>query len=171
MVMPTIDVDISTMDSEELTRIKDNNKNFLYARAVHANHMIQHRIHEILERQHVVDEYQSMVDGGRELIPLEPDQLKNDPVINQHIMQTIDTDIFWYGETFRAILIELQKIHNGETAMKISKELNEKESYESAMMCWESLDDSEPRMKQRMTKPMKWMTKRTLSVQPIRGLN
>ena len=28
--------------------------------------------------------------------------------------------------------------------MKTSKELNKKESYESAMMCWKSLDDSEP---------------------------
>ena len=51
MGMPTIDSDISTMDSEELKRIKDKNKNFLYARAVHANHMIQHHMHEISECQ------------------------------------------------------------------------------------------------------------------------
>ena len=51
-----------------------------------------------------------MADGGREMILLESDQYKNDPVINQHIMQMIDTDIFWYGETFRAILMELRKI-------------------------------------------------------------
>ena len=63
----------------------------------------------------------------------------------------IDTDIFWYGETFRAILMELRKIRNGETATKTSKELNEKESYKSAMMCWESLDDSEPISKKRKT--------------------
>ena len=92
-----------------------------------------------------------MVDGGRDLIPLELDQYKNDPVINQHIMQMIDTDIFWYGETFRAILMELQKIRNGETTMKTSEELNEKEYYKSAMMCWESLDDSEPTSKKRKT--------------------
>ena len=82
------------MDSEELTRIKDKNKNFLYDRAVHANHMIQHHMHEISERQCMVDECQSMVDGGRELILLESYQFKNDPVINQHIMQMINTDIF-----------------------------------------------------------------------------
>ena len=35
--------------------------------------------------------------------------------------------------------------------MKTSEELNEKESYESAMMCWESLDDSEPTSKTRKT--------------------
>ena len=151
MGMPMIDGDISTMDSEELKRIKDKNKNFLYARAVHANHMIQYHMHEISECQQVVDAYQSMVDGGREMIPLESDQYKNDPVINQHIMQMIDTDIFWYSETFRAILMELRKICNGETATKTSEELNGKESYESAMMCWESLDDSEPTSKKRKT--------------------
>ena len=96
MGMPTIDSDISTMDSEELKRVVDKNKNFPYARAVHANHMIQHHMHKISERQRVVDEYQSMVDGGREMIPLESDLSKNVPVINQHIMQMIDTDIFWY---------------------------------------------------------------------------
>ena len=57
MGMPTIDGDISTMDSEELTRIKDKNKNFLYARAVHANHMIQHHMHKISECQRMVDQY------------------------------------------------------------------------------------------------------------------
>ena len=79
-----------------------------------------------------------MADGRREMVPLESDQYKNDPVINQHIMQMIDTDILWYEKTFRAILMELQKIRNGETVMKTSKELDDKESYESAMMCWES---------------------------------
>ena len=149
--MPTIDSDISMMDSEELKRIEDKNKNFLYARAVHANHMIQHHMHEISECQQVVDEYKSMVDGGRKMIPLELDQHKNDPVINQHIMQMIDTDIFWYRETFRTILMELRKIRNGETMTKTSEELNEKESYESAMMCWESLDDSDPTSQKRKT--------------------
>ena len=85
------------------------------------------------------------------MIPLESDQYKNDPVINQHIVQMINTDIFWYRETFRAILMELRKIRNGETMTKTSEELNGKESYESAMMCWESLDDSEPTSKKRKT--------------------
>ena len=103
MGMPTIDGDISMMETEELEQIEANNKKFLYARAVHANHMIQHHMHEILERQRVVDEYWSMADGGREMIPLESDQYKNDLVIIQHIMQMINTDTFWYGKTFRAI--------------------------------------------------------------------
>ena len=151
MGLPMINGDISTMDSGELTRIKVKNKNFLYATAVHTNHMIQHHMHEISECQPMVDEYQSMVDGGRELIPLESDQYKNDLVINQHIMQMIDSDFFGYRETFRAILMELRKIRNGETVTKTSEELNEKESYESAIMCWESLDDSEPTSKKRKT--------------------
>ena len=57
MGMPTIDGDISTMDTEELTRIEDNNKKFLYAREVHETHMIQHHTHEIVECQRVVDKY------------------------------------------------------------------------------------------------------------------
>ena len=57
MGMPMIDGDISTMDTDELEQIEENNKKFLYARAVHANHMIQHHMHEISECQRVVDEY------------------------------------------------------------------------------------------------------------------
>ena len=161
-------------------------------------------MHKILEHQRVVDEYWSMADGGREMIPLESDQYKTDPVINQHIMQMIDTDIFWYGKTLRAILMELQKIQNGESIVKPSEELSleethycndshtmfndqrlykgektqqdheamegisdeskaqkdwprkrfqmdKKEPYKSAMMCWESLDDSEQASKKRKT--------------------
>ena len=138
MGMPTNNGDISMIDSEELTRIKDKNKKFLYARAVHANHMIQYHMNEISKRQRVVDEYQSMADGGREMIPLESDKYKSDPVVNQHTMQMIDTDIHWYKQTFREIIMELRKIQDGETPMKTSKESNE-----TAMMCWESLNDPE----------------------------
>ena len=135
MGMPMIDGDISTMDTEELTQIEDRNKKFLYARVVHAYHMIQHYMHEISERQRMVDEYRFMADRGREMIPVESDKYKSDPVIN---MQMIDTDIYWYGQTFREILMELRKIRNGETPTKTSKESNE-----TAMTCLESLDDSE----------------------------
>ena len=127
--MPTIDSNISTMDTEELEQIEDNNKKFLYARAVHANHMIQHHMHEILERQRVVDEYRSMAGGGREMIPLESDQYKNDRVINHHIIQMIDTEIFWFGKTFRAILMELRKIQNGESNAKPGEELSLEETH------------------------------------------
>ena len=127
MGMPTIDSNISTMETDEVQQIEDNNKKFLYARAVHANHMIQYHMHVILEHQRVVDEYRSMGNGERDMIPLESDQYKNDLVINQHIMQMINANIFWYGKTFRAILMELRKIWNGETIVQTSKELSEDE--------------------------------------------
>ena len=57
MGMPTNDGDISTISTEELTQIEDRNKHFLYARALHANHMIQYHKNQILECQRVVDEY------------------------------------------------------------------------------------------------------------------
>ena len=146
MGMPTINGDISTMDTEELTQIEDHNKKFLYARVVHANHMIQHHMHKISECQRVVDKSRFMANGGRDMIPLELDKYKSDPVINQHIIQMIDTDIYWYGQTFREILMELQKIWNGETPVKTSEESNE-----IAMICWESLNDPEQASKKRKT--------------------
>ena len=113
--MPTNDGDISTINAAELTPIEDRNKQFLYARAVHANHMIRYHMNEISERQRVVDEYRFMADEGRDLIPLESDNHRRDPVIIQHTMQMIDTDIHWHKQTFREILTELWKIRNGET--------------------------------------------------------
>ena len=138
------------------------------------------------------------------MILLESDQYKMDLAINQHIIQMIDTDIFWYGKTFRVILMELWKLRNGESIAKSGDEpsveetyyynnshttfndqsqykgeeaqqehkatesisdeskaqkdwprkcfqMDEKEPYESAMMCWESLDDSEQASKKRKT--------------------
>ena len=82
---------------------------------------------QILERQRVVDDYRSQIDGERDLIPLESNLYKTDPVINQHIMQMINTDISWYEKTFGAIVIELRKIRNGKTNPQISKENSEKE--------------------------------------------
>ena len=70
-----------------------------------------------------------MADGGREMIPLESDQYKNDPVINQYIMQMINTNIFWYGKTFRVFLMELCKIRNGEFIAKPDEELSVEETH------------------------------------------
>ena len=85
-----------------------------------------------------------MADEGREMIPLESYKYKSDLVVNQHIMQMIDTNINWYEQTFREIIMELWKIRNGETPTKTSEESNE-----TAMMCWESPDDSEQASKKR----------------------
>ena len=205
MEMPTMDSDISMTEADEEERIEESNKKFLYARAVHSNHMIQHHMQQILECHRVVNEYRSMAVGEREMIPLELNQYKYDPVINQHIMQMIDTDIFWYKKTFRAILMELQELQNGKMIALTSKEHSEKEitnhcdeshvmlddprlykgeraqqdcdntksvsvsseaqknwprkcfqinknkSVESAMMCWENLEDSEQEPKTKKT--------------------
>ena len=151
MGMPSIDGDISTTNSSEQLLIEDKNKKFLYARAMHASHMIQHHMLEISKRQRVIDEYRSMMDEGREMILLDSDLHKSDPVINQHIMQMIDTNIFWYGETFKEVLTELQKIAHSETTTHTGEKLDKDEHFESAMMCWESLDESEPTSKKRKT--------------------
>ena len=153
MGMPSIDGDISTTNSSEQLIIEDKNKKFLYARAMHASHMIQHHLQEISERQRVIDKYRSMMDEGREMIPLDSDLHKSDPVINQHIMQMIDTDIFWYGETFKEVLTELRNIAHSETTTHTGEKLDKDEHVESAMMCWESLDESEPTSKKRKTLP------------------
>ena len=79
-----------------------------------------------------------MADEGRDTIHLESDKYKSDLAVNQHIVQMIDTNIHWYKQTFREIIMELWKIRNGETPTKPSEESNE-----TAMMCWESLDDHE----------------------------
>ena len=147
MGMPMNDGNISTINTEELTQIEDRNKQFLYARAVHANHMIQYHQSEILERQRVVDEYRIMADEGRELIALESDLHRSDPAIIQHTMQMIDTDIHWYEQTFRDIIMELRTLRSGETPPKPSEETSK-----TAMMCWENLDESEQASKKRKTR-------------------
>ena len=149
MRMPSIDGDISTTNSSEQQIIEDKNKQFLYARAMHASHMIQHHMHGISEHQRVIDAYRAMMDDGREMIPLDSDLHKSDPVIIQHIMQMIDTDIFWYGETFKEVLTELRKKALNETTMYTGEKLDKNKHFESAMMCWESLDESEPTSKKR----------------------
>ena len=124
--MPTNDGDISTINTVELTQIEDRNKQFLYARAVHVNHMIQYHMNEISERQRVVDKYRFMADEGRDLIPLDSDMHRRDPVVIQHTMRMIDTDIHWHEQTFREIIMEIQKIQNGETPTKTSEETNKR---------------------------------------------
>ena len=103
-------------------------------------------MNEIMERQCVVDEYRLMADEGRELIPFESDMHRRDPVVIQHTMQMIDTDIHWHKQTFRDIIMELRKLRNGETPTKPNEETSE-----TAMMCWESLDESEQASKKQKT--------------------
>ena len=55
MEMLMMDGNISTTEADEEEQIEESNKKFLYARAVHANHMIQHHMQQLLEHQRVVD--------------------------------------------------------------------------------------------------------------------
>ena len=75
----------------------------------------------------MVDEYRSLADEERDIIPLESSVYKTDSVINQHIMQMIDTDITWYQKTFGAILTKLQKFKNEKVNTQLSEENSEKE--------------------------------------------
>ena len=49
MEMLTNDSDISTKTMNEEESMSDDEKRFLYARAVHSNHSIQYRMHQIME--------------------------------------------------------------------------------------------------------------------------
>ena len=71
MEMLTNDSDISTNTRNEAESMSDDEKMFLYARAVHSNHSIQYHMHQIMERQRVVDEYRNMMMKRMDLIPLE----------------------------------------------------------------------------------------------------
>ena len=57
-----MDGDIWTTEADEKERIEESSKKFLYARAIHSNHIIQHYMQQILECQRVVDEYRSLAD-------------------------------------------------------------------------------------------------------------
>ena len=97
------DILLTTMIEHE--QAKENHKKFLYARAMHSNHTIQYHMEEILECQKVVDEYRSMVEEGRDLIPLESNLFKSDPVVISHIIHLIDMDILWHQKTLEQSLV------------------------------------------------------------------
>ena len=81
MEMLTNDGDISANMTNEEESMSDDEKMFLYARAVHSNHSIQYHMHQVMERQRVVDEYRNMTMEGMDLIPLESNLHKFPPVI------------------------------------------------------------------------------------------
>ena len=69
MEMLMNDGNISANTTNEEESMSDDEKMFLYARAVHSNHSIQYHMHQIMERQRVVDEYRNMTMEGMDLIP------------------------------------------------------------------------------------------------------
>ena len=69
MEMLTKDSNILMNTMNEAESMSDDEKMFLYARAIHSNHSIQYHMHQIMERQRVVDEYRNMTMEGVNLIP------------------------------------------------------------------------------------------------------
>ena len=87
MEMLTNDGDISANTMNEVESMSDDEKMFLYARAVRSNHSIQYHMHQIMERQRVVNEYRNMTMEGLDLIPLESNLHKFNPVIISQIIK------------------------------------------------------------------------------------
>ena len=90
---------ISTNTMNEAESMSDDEKMFLYARAVHSDHSIQHHMHQITERQRVEDEYRSMMECMN-LIPLESPLHKYSPVIISQIINMIESDNFLAPQDF-----------------------------------------------------------------------
>ena len=102
--------DISANTTSEEESMSDDERMFLYARAVHSNHSIQYHMHQIMERQRVIDEYRNMTMEGMDLIPLESDFHKYHPVIISQIINMIKSDNFWHHRTFESVMSDLRNM-------------------------------------------------------------
>ena len=102
--------DISANTTSEEESMSDNERMFLYARAVHSNHSIQYHMHQIMERQRVIDEYGNMTMEGMDLIPLDLDLHKYHPVIISQIINMIESDNFWHHKTFESVMSDLRNM-------------------------------------------------------------
>ena len=99
--------DISANTTNEEVSMSDNERIFLYTRAVHSNHSIQYHMHQTMEWQRVVDEYRNMTMEGMDLIPLESNLHKFHPVIISQIINMIESDNFWHRRTFESVMSDL----------------------------------------------------------------
>ena len=102
--------DISVNTTNEEVSMSDDERMFLYARAVHSNHSIQYHMHQIMEQQRVVDEYRNMTMEGMDLIPLESNLHKFHPVIISQIINMIESDNFWHHKTFESVMSNLRNM-------------------------------------------------------------
>ena len=105
MLMNDGNISANTMNEEE--SMSDDEKMFLYARAVHSNHSTQYHMHQMMERQRVVDEYRNMTMEGMDLIPLELNLHKFHLVIISQIINMIESDNFWHRKTFESVMSDL----------------------------------------------------------------
>ena len=108
MLMNDGDISMNMMNEE--VSMSDDEKMFLYARAVHSNHLIQYHMHQIMERQRVVDKYRNMTMEGMDLIPLESKLHKSNLVIISQIINMIELDNFWHRKTFESVTSDLQNM-------------------------------------------------------------
>ena len=108
MLMNGFDNSTNTASKEE--SMSDNERMFLYARAVHSNHSIQYHMHQIMERQKVIDEYRNMTMEGLDLIPLESNLHRYHPVIISQIINMIETDNFCHHQTFESVKSDLRNM-------------------------------------------------------------
>ena len=102
--------DNSANTTNEEESMSDDERMFLYARAVHSNHSIQYHMHQIMERQRVTDEYKNMTIEGKDLIPLESNLHQYHPVIISQIINMIETGNFWHRKTFESVMRNLRNI-------------------------------------------------------------
>ena len=108
MLMNGGDNSANTTSEEE--SMSDDERMFLYARAVHSNHSIQYHMHQIVERQRVIDEYRNMTMEGMDLIPLESNLHQYHLVIISQIINMIETDNFWHRKTFESVMSNLRNM-------------------------------------------------------------
>ena len=108
MLMNGID-NSANMTSEEES-MSDDERMFLYARAVHSNHSIQYHMHQIMERQKVIDKYRNMMMEGMDLIPLESNLHQYHLVIISQIINMIESDNFWHHKTFESVMSNLRNM-------------------------------------------------------------
>ena len=108
MLMSGFDDSTNTASKEE--SMSDNERMFLYARAVHSNHSIQYHMHQIMERQKVIDEYRNMMMEGLDLIPLESNLHRYHLVIISQIINMIESDNFCHHQTFESVKSDLRNM-------------------------------------------------------------
>ena len=99
---------VNTTSEEE--SMSDNERMFLYARAVHSNHSIQYYMHQIMERQKVINEYRNMTMEGLDLIPIESNLHQYLPVIISQIINMIESDNFCHHKTFESVKSNLRNM-------------------------------------------------------------
>ena len=102
--------DNSTNTTSEEESMSDNERMFLYARAVHSNHSIQYHMHQIMERQKMIDKYRNMTMEGLDLIPLESNLHQYHLVIISQIINMIESDNFCHHQTFESVKSDLRNM-------------------------------------------------------------